>query len=121
MCPGHRIQDVETLGNGVYRVSFHFGYRERPDLMRLLRAVKERHLGDELNLDDVLFNFTRERVFVTNKHNMPHILKLIFTMQVRNSQPLFRAVWFSHRIGRWRRRIRSLSCRGVRPSIRPPL
>ena len=85
----NRNQEIEQLEHGFFRVVFRFGYREQPNLMSLLREIKEERLGDELDLEDVVFHFSRERVFLTDGNAFPHFLRLMYMMLSRNSQPTY--------------------------------
>ena len=86
---GNRIQEIERLEHGFIRIVFRFGYREQVNLMSLLRDIKEYQLGDELDLDDIVFHFSRERVFLTDGNAFPHFLRLIYMILSRNSQPTY--------------------------------
>ena len=45
-------------------------------------------IGGQIDLDDVLFHFNRERVFVTRARTLAYPLKLLFVLLSRNSQPM---------------------------------
>ncbi|WOO41893.1 KUP/HAK/KT family potassium transporter [Rubellicoccus peritrichatus] len=84
--PGDGLEQVEKLGENFYRVTFRFGYRERPDLSRVGPLIQER-MQIELPLDDTVFHFSRERAFLANNTDMPHLLKILFVVLSKNSQP----------------------------------
>jgi len=84
--PGNGIDRIEKVAKGFYRVSFRFGYRERPNLVRLIYEIRDR-TGTDFPMDNLVFHFSRERVFPVGKSGMPRPLKPIFSLLSRNSQP----------------------------------
>ncbi len=82
-----RIIEMEKLEHGFFRITFRYGYREQPDLLEILKHVRD-EVGGKIDLDDVLFNFNRERVFVTRARTLAYPLKLLFVLLARNSQPM---------------------------------
>ncbi|MBC2593690.1 KUP/HAK/KT family potassium transporter [Ruficoccus amylovorans] len=80
-----RIVEMEKLEHGFYRITFRYGYRERPDLMELLRYVRD-EVGSKIDIDDVLFHFNRERVFITRARTLWLPLKMLFSFLARNSR-----------------------------------
>lgn len=84
--PGDGLDEIEELGNSFYRVNLRYGYRERPDLSHIARLVQE-HVKVDLPLDDAVFHFSRERVYLSGNTGMPHSLKVLFVILSKNSQP----------------------------------
>ncbi|MGE9293171.1 MAG: KUP/HAK/KT family potassium transporter, partial [Puniceicoccales bacterium] len=80
-----RVVEMEKLDHGFYRITFRYGYRERPDLMALLRYVRD-EVGATIDIEDVLFHFNRERVFVTRARTLWLPLKILFVFLSRNSR-----------------------------------
>ncbi len=80
------LSDIEQVDEHFYRATFRFGYKEQPDLMQLTKALAEK-TTDDLPLDDVIFHFSRERVFSGNATRMPRPLKILFIVMSKNSQP----------------------------------
>lgn len=80
-----RIVEMEKLPHNFYRITFRYGYRERPDLLEVLKYVHD-DIGGAIEIDDVLFHFNRERVFMTRAHTLFAPLKVLFVLLSRNSQ-----------------------------------
>ncbi len=80
-----RIVEMEKLDHGFFRITFRYGYRERPDLLALLKYARD-EVGATIDIDDVLFHFNRERVFITRARTLWYPLKVLFIFLSRNSR-----------------------------------
>lgn len=80
-----RIVEMEKLDQGFFRITFRYGYREQPDLLALLRYARD-EVGATIDIDDVLFHFNRERVFLTRARTLWYPMKVLFLFLSRNSR-----------------------------------
>ncbi|QYY35702.1 KUP/HAK/KT family potassium transporter [Ruficoccus sp. ZRK36] len=80
-----RIVEMVKLDHGFFRITFRYGYREQPDLLELLRYAHD-EVGCAIDIDDVLFHFNRERVFITRSRTLWYPLKALFLFLARNSR-----------------------------------
>lgn len=74
---------VETLGEGFYRVTLNYGFREDPDVPQAIAGV---HLdGQELNPMDVTFFLGRETLIPSGDLGMPVWRDRLFVWMARNA------------------------------------
>ncbi len=78
-----RIQ-VSHLGDGLFRVLIHYGFKETPDIPLALRQCKA--CGDNFNLLETSFFFSRETLIPTDLPGMALWRERLFAWMSRNAQ-----------------------------------
>ena len=78
-----RIQ-VSRLGDGLFRVLLHYGFKETPDIPLALSECKV--CGDSFNLLETSFFFSRETLIPTDMPGMALWRERLFAWMSRNAQ-----------------------------------
>ncbi len=83
--PKDRI-DIQTLGDGFYRIVAHYGFKEHVDVPKLLEECQP--LGLEFEMMETTFFLSRETLIPSSKRQLPMALwrKRIFISMLRNSR-----------------------------------
>ena len=76
---------VETLGEGFYRLTLSYGFREDPDVPQAIAGVQLD--GQKLNPMDVTFFLGRETLIPSGELGMPVWRDRLFVWMARNSTP----------------------------------
>jgi KUP system potassium uptake protein len=78
-----RLEMVE-LGEGLYRVSGHYGFMEKPVAPELLAQAETR--GLKFTMAETSFYLGRETLIPSSKHKMTRWRKKLFSLMHRNAQ-----------------------------------
>lgn len=81
---GERRVQLDELGKGIHRVIARYGFRETPDVPRILDRLKEK--GLELPLSETTFFLGRERLMTTRGPMLGRWRVGLFSFLARNSQ-----------------------------------
>ncbi|MBI2602362.1 MAG: potassium transporter Kup [Deltaproteobacteria bacterium] len=76
--------DVISLKNGIYKVTAHYGFMEKPSINDIFRACKKHDL--KLGLNDTTFFLGRETLLATNRPGMAKWRQQIFSFMSRNAE-----------------------------------
>jgi KUP system potassium uptake protein len=82
MPAGERLK-VEDLGQGFYRVVFHFGYMETPRVPEILKQASKE--GLPFNAAETTYYLGRVTMFTTGRSTMYKWRKALFTFTARNA------------------------------------
>ena len=77
-------RELEVLGSGLYRVTLHFGFMERPDVPRTLARTLP------IDPDRTTFVLGRETVRATKHPGMAKWREKLFVLMMRNAAPATR-------------------------------
>jgi KUP system potassium uptake protein len=80
---GERLE-VESLQDGFYRITLHYGFMESPNVPRDLSLARKH--GLKLNLKEVTYFLGRERIFATKRPGMALWREELFALMSRNSR-----------------------------------
>jgi len=75
--------EIELLGSGFYRIIFHFGYKDDPDVPATLARCEP--LGPEFNMLETSFFFSRETLIATRIPGMAPWRERLFIAMARNA------------------------------------
>jgi KUP system potassium uptake protein len=76
---------VTELGDGLWRVTGHYGYMESPDASAVLLAARQR--GVPLNPDSATFYFNREMIMAGGESGLWNWQKALYAFLTRNARP----------------------------------
>jgi KUP system potassium uptake protein len=76
--------NVESLGEGVYRIIAHYGFTETPVIPDILDCCADK--GLKFKLGDTTFYLGRETILATRRPGLARWRKRLFTLMSRNAQ-----------------------------------
>jgi KUP system potassium uptake protein len=79
--PDKRL-DVRRMGQGIYRLSGHYGFMEMPKVPELMAQAKEK--GLDIDLDKVKYYLGRISLVPADKPGMSRIRRFLFSFMQRN-------------------------------------
>jgi KUP system potassium uptake protein len=82
--PGKERVRIEALGDGLYRITIHYGFMEDPNVPSVLGLVKAD--GLEFKSMETTYFLGRERLLVTAKPGMAMWRERLFAFMARNAQ-----------------------------------
>lgn len=80
-----RVQQVEDLGHGFYRVRAQYGFMQTPNVLELMDVCAEK--GLETRETDTSYFLGRETLIITTKKGMARWRKMLFAVMSRNARP----------------------------------
>jgi KUP system potassium uptake protein len=80
-----RIEQIEDLGQGFYRVRARYGFMQTPNVLELMDILSEK--GLETRKSDTSYFLGRETLLVTKKRGMARWRKMLFAVMSRNARP----------------------------------
>ncbi len=84
VAPEDRL-DIVELGNGLYRLTGHYGFLEDPNIPELFEAANDRDFA--IDMDDVTYFLGREALRVTRAPGMARWREHLFAFMSRNATP----------------------------------
>jgi KUP system potassium uptake protein len=76
--------ELQTLGNGFYRLVIHYGFMEDPRVPNALEQVKA--YGLDLQLEEISYFLGREVLFATHRPGMALWREKLFVVMARNAR-----------------------------------
>ncbi len=82
--PEEKRLELQTLGEGFWRVIAHYGFMEQPDVPEILELCRTRGLATKRQ--ETSFFLGRERIVLTGKSPMSRWRKVLFAIMSRNAR-----------------------------------
>lgn len=76
--------NITELGEGFYRMTMHYGFKERPNLGEDLPRLGEK-AGLEFNMMETTFFLSRETIIYSKKSSLPFWMRKLFVLMSRNA------------------------------------
>ncbi|MCW5830955.1 MAG: potassium transporter Kup [Labilithrix sp.] len=80
-----RVQQIEDLGQGFYRIRAQYGFMQTPNVLELMDICAEK--GLETRETDTSYFLGRETLIMTKKKGMVRWRKMLFAVMSRNARP----------------------------------
>ncbi|HVJ91793.1 MAG TPA: KUP/HAK/KT family potassium transporter, partial [Labilithrix sp.] len=80
-----RVQKIEDLGHGFYRIRAQYGFMQMPNVLELMDICAEE--GLETRETDTSYFLGRETLIMTKKKGMARWRKMVFAIMSRNARP----------------------------------
>jgi len=84
--PWAKKLEVEEIAKNFFRVIAHYGFMETPNVIFLLKRLKEQH-GIKYNLDDTTFFLGRTTTIIRKAKGIAGLKKKLFSFLLHNMQP----------------------------------